>query len=285
MKTKTVAIILAAILLLGLGFVYFRSVQEKAAHARRVAAQRSAETKARAAAKRARKLSLPAITKKVANPKVAIVMDDFGYNTNNLDALFAIGQPVTLSVLPHLHYSTQVSERARAHGYEVILHLPLEPQRKDVSEESATINSAMSEKDVISNLNSAINSVPGLKGVSSHMGSKATEETPLMTTILKDLKAKNLYFFDSLTSQKSVCKGVAASIGERYAKRDIFLDNDTSPEAIRRQVMLLRKVAFRNGRAIAVCHDRKNTVKVLGETMPELASEGIRFVYLSEMEK
>lgn len=223
--------------------------------------------------------------KKPYHPKAAVVMDDFGYNTNNLDALFKIKRPITLSILPNLRYSREIAVSAKSKGYEVILHLPLEPHRKDVREEVDTINSKMDEKEVLARLESGIESVPGLKGVSNHMGSKSTEEKPLMTIIFSDLNKKKLYFLDSLTSERSVCADVARRTGLRYAKRSIFLDNSNAEDYIRKQILEMRRLAFKNGRAIAICHDRKNTVKVLGEMMPELASEGIDFVYLSELVK
>ncbi|HOX09363.1 MAG TPA: hypothetical protein PLA52_01830, partial [Candidatus Omnitrophota bacterium] len=43
---------------------------------------------------------------KAARPRIAIVLDDWGYNTKNVDAVAAIDAPLTLSVLPALPYST-----------------------------------------------------------------------------------------------------------------------------------------------------------------------------------
>jgi polysaccharide deacetylase 2 family uncharacterized protein YibQ len=141
----------------------------------------------------------------------------------------------------------------------------------------------MDDKTIIKTLDAAIMSVPGLKGVSNHEGSKSTEDARIMTAILRELKRKGLYFFDSLTSQKSVCREVAASLGVAYASRDIFLDNESNVDHIKKQLMALRRMAFRKGRVIAICHDRKNTASALSEIMPELAGEGIEFVSLSEM--
>ena len=45
--------------------------------------------------------------------KIAIVLDDFGYNADNLDVLFAINSPLTVSVLPNLPYSRRIAEEAR----------------------------------------------------------------------------------------------------------------------------------------------------------------------------
>ena len=50
---------------------------------------------------------------------------------------------------------------------------------------------------VVELLEKNIESVPGLSGVSNHQGSKATEDKRVMEIILKDLKKRNLFFFDS----------------------------------------------------------------------------------------
>lgn len=227
----------------------------------------------------------PAKVKREQGPSIAIVMDDFGYNMNNLDNLFAIGQPVTLSILPDLVYSRRIAERASEHGYETILHLPLESHNKGVREEADTIRAGMTMEEVNARLRKEIASVPGLAGVSNHMGSKATEDSALMTMIFEYLKKDKLYFFDSLTSQKSVCRNVAQAAGLRYGRRDVFLDNSSDRDYIRKQFLEARKIAVKRGRAIAVCHDRSSTVAVLAEMMPEMKKEGIRFVKLSELVK
>lgn len=232
---------------------------------------------------RRKTVGLPTVVKTFQRPKVAIVMDDFGYNVNNIDALFRIDRPITLSILPNLRYSTQIAAQAGASGYEVILHLPLEPHSDQIREELVTINSRMNKSEVADRLGSAIASVPGLMGVSNHMGSKSTEEKDLMIAVLTDLKRRGLFFLDSLTSEKSVCGKVSKAIGGRYTRRDIFLDNSNDPDYIRRQVLEMREKAFKKGRLIALCHDRRNTVKVLSEMMGLLASDGIEFVYLSEL--
>lgn len=215
--------------------------------------------------------------------KVVIVMDDFGYNMNNLDTFFSINEPVTLSVLPEVKYSAAISEKARSKGYEVILHLPLEPHRKDVKEEADTINGRMTESEIISKLAREVKSVPGLTGVSNHMGSKATEDKRLMAIIFGYLKKQNLFFFDSMTSEKSVCREVAKSVGLKYARRDIFLDNTDDLQHVEKQLAALERIALRRGSAIAVCHDRKNTITALAKAMPGMARNGIEFVKLSEM--
>lgn len=279
MKMKVILAIAAAILALSLaiGFVHWRLVQ-----ARRV--PRPAKVRP---VSQAVKVKMPPPAPKPARraelPKVAIVIDDFGYNKNDLEELFAIDLPVTLSVLPGLRYSSEIAMLARGRGYEVILHLPLEAWDKGAREEPHTIKTGMTREEVARTLDRAIAGVPGLSGVSNHMGSKATEDRRLMSVIFEDLKSRGLYFFDSLTSNRSVCRQVARALGLRCAVRDIFLDNSDTPAGIEKQLLALRRRAFRHGRAIAICHDRPNTIRALAKAMPEMTRDGIEFVPLSKM--
>lgn len=227
----------------------------------------------------------PIVEKVHKRPRIAIVVDDFGYSKNNLDLLFSLKQPVTLSILPEQRYTREVANLAKAHGFEAILHLPLESGRDDVSQEADTIKTGMGEKEILLRLKKELELVPGIDGVSNHMGSKATADIAVMTTIIRYLKSKGLYYFDSLTSGRSVCTEVAKSLGVKCAKRDMFLDNSNNSMAIEKQLMDLKAMAFKRGEAIAICHDRKNSIAVLARELPVMAKEGVEFVRLSELVK
>ena len=228
---------------------------------------------------------LPKIDKKFAKPRIAIVIDDFGYNTNNLENFLSIGEPITLSILPDQRYSAKVAEAAHSRGKAAILHLPLEPKDGSVKEEPGTIKSSMSDDQVVSRLKEELDSVPYIIGVSNHMGSKGTEDSHLMSVIFGELKNRKIFFFDSLTSPNSVCQGAARSSGIRYARRDVFLDIPDTPASIEKRILETRRLAFRKGFAVAIGHDKHNTVTALRKFMPAMAGEGVEFVYISDLEK
>ena len=278
MKIKIALIAVTIALMLSIAFIFWQSSHMPG---RKIVVSKKAPVVKEAAKKR----KFTAVQKRYSNPKAAIVIDDFGYNMNNIDRLFAIKKAVTFSVLPNLPYSKRIAEAASSKGYEVILHLPLESLDKAAPAETGTIKTGMDEKEILALLEKDIASVPGLRGVSNHQGSKATEDKRCMSIILSGLKKRSLYFFDSLVTDKSVCREAAAQAGVPYAKRDIFLDNQNNAEYIEKQILSLRKMAFKYGSVIAICHDRKTTTAVLSKMMPELVEEGIQFVYLSDMVK
>lgn len=218
--------------------------------------------------------------------KVAIVIDDFGYSLNHIDSWLKFERPITFSILPNLSYSTRIANLANLNSKEVILHLPLEPQHGETEpREQFTITASMSKNEVLKILDKAVKTVPYLKGVSNHQGSKATEDTKLMETIFAELKKRNLFFLDSLVTNKSVCSDLAMQMGLKFAQRDIFLDNVNEVDYIKNQLNKLADVAQQNGFAIGIGHDRIKTLEALQSSYRDLESRGIEFVYLSELVK
>lgn len=214
--------------------------------------------------------------------KIAIVIDDLGYNLNNLPIFYDIKLPLNVSVLPNLAYSKEVSMDLHKTGMQVILHLPLEPYEK-IRLEQNTIEGSMDDAEIIEILHKDIDSVYKISGVSNHMGSKGTADPRVMRLILGELKKRDLYFLDSLVSSKSVCSDMAKKVELGFAKRDIFLDNEEKAEYIKQQISKLKAKARINGHAIGIGHDRKVTLEVLREVMPELDKEGYQFVYVSDL--
>jgi len=218
--------------------------------------------------------------------KVAIVIDDFGYGLNHIDSWVKFERPITFSILPNLAYSTKIANLANLNGKEIILHLPLEPQHGETEpREQFTVTTVMPKNDVIKILDRAVKTVPYLKGISNHQGSKATEDNNLMGIIFKYLNQKNLFFLDSLVTNKSVCLELAHQMSLRFAQRDIFLDNVNETEYIISQLSKLADVAQAKGFAIGIGHDRVKTLEALQSSYRDLESRGIEFVYLSTLVK
>lgn len=216
--------------------------------------------------------------------KIAIVLDDWGYNLNQLEEIERLRYPITVSVLPHLSYSQQISRELHDRGYEVILHLPMEPTEKYRLEKN-TILVSMDGSRVSTLVRESIASISHPVGASNHMGSKATTDAQLLKAVFKELKRRKMYFLDSYVTAGSVCKSTATDMKIKFAKRDIFLDNKQDADYIKKQLYKLKAKARLQGYAIGVGHDRPLTLKVLKETMPELEKEGYKFVFVSELVK
>lgn len=222
--------------------------------------------------------------------RVAFVIDDWGYNDRNIDLLFEIERPVTISILPNLRYSNYVAEAVSKGGknYDIILHLPLEA-KSDEAPEVNTIRCNMKKESVVSILDKDIKDIPGIIGVSNHQGSKATEDERVMRIILGELKNKGLFFLDSLTTPDSVCQDIAGNIKLKFARRDVFLDLTDQTDLrhfesyIKRQIQELASIAVKEGSAIGIGHNKRTTLKVIKNMIPVLEKQGIKVVPLKEL--
>ena len=223
----------------------------------------------------------------LAKPRIAIVLDDWGYNTRNVPALQRLHRPVTVAILPRLKYSQAIARAGRAAGCEVILHLPMESHRLEANPrfrmEAKTILSSMSDREVADDVAEALASVPGCRGVSNHQGSKGTEDARLMRDVLRQLKQRRLYFLDSLSTPHSVGRAAARDAGVPYAQRQRFLDNENRAPYVEAQLRQLVDDARARGSAIGIGHDRPVTLAVLERLLPQLEAQGVRCVYVSEL--
>ncbi len=219
-------------------------------------------------------------------PKIAIVLDDWGYTDKNLNLLSQIDSPLTLAVLPNLRYSQDVSLLSENEDREVILHLPMEPFSSDsIGLEPDTITCDMSSNKIRQILLLDIKSVSGARGVSNHMGSKATQDKRVMRIIMKELKRRKLYFLDSFVTDKTVVEESAKALGAVCAKRDVFLDNEKNSSYIINQLIELARIAKEYGNAIGIGHESSVTLRVLKDYIPKLKEEGFEFVLLSDLLK
>ncbi|MCM8770629.1 MAG: divergent polysaccharide deacetylase family protein [Candidatus Omnitrophica bacterium] len=218
--------------------------------------------------------------------KIAIVLDDWGQNLNNFNLIKNIRQPLTLAILPNLVYSRRIALEAKIRNFEIILHLPMEPYpRPGLILEKDTITTEMDDLTIKDILLKQLKRLPYIRGVNNHMGSKATADYRVMRIIFEELKKKNLYFLDSYVSANSICFKLTRGIKIRFARRDVFLDNEDNPDYIRAQLEKLKQLAQSRGYAIGIGHDRKITLEVLKEELPKLQKQGFKFVTVSELIK
>lgn len=214
--------------------------------------------------------------------RIAIVIDDWGYNLNNLHYLENIHSPLTASVLPNLAYSRSAASALHNKGFEVILHLPMEPREK-MRLERNTILTSMSAQEIKSILSRGLGDIYYARGVSNHMGSRATEDKRVMQAVMEELKARNLFFLDSVVSPKTVCESTARAMQVKFARRDIFLDNLEDRDYIRKQIEKLKARASAQGKAVGIGHDRPLTLEALAKAIPEMKKQGYRLVFVSQL--
>ena len=216
-------------------------------------------------------------------PKVAIIIDDIGYDRGMAKKFLSLDAVLTFSILPYSPFQKSILKATRSKGWETMLHLPMEPDEyPKVNPGPGALLTSMTPDQLISQLNLDISAVPGVTGVNNHMGSRMTAASAQMNQIFSILKKKGLFFIDSRTCSQTQCRPSARLLHLPFAQRDIFIDHLQTPDFIRGQLKKLIRTAERNGQAIGIAHPHMETYKILHEMLPELQKK-IRLVPASTL--
>lgn len=216
--------------------------------------------------------------------KAAVIIDDLGYSLEAARNLCSLKRPVTAAILPFAPASLETARFAHECGLEIMLHLPLESlfQNPEKAAEGM-ISAGMTGEEVRRDILACLERVPWSKGVNNHTGSKITEDAGMMPEILGVLKEKGLYFIDSRTSKDTVAFEAARRMGVRAASRQVFLDQDLDDAAIKEKLEELFRLAGEKGRAVGICHAKKETLEALGKYLGLADRYGVKLVFASEI--
>jgi polysaccharide deacetylase 2 family uncharacterized protein YibQ len=219
---------------------------------------------------------------------VAIIIDDMGFNLETLKEICSIQFPLTIAVLPYSPHAEETAYVANQNGLEVILHLPLESLNDLEANQSAAgiIRMEMTEEEIRNKLQENLDQVPLIVGVNNHMGSKITRNEGIMRIILEEIKEKDLFFIDSVTTGGSKAYEVAREIQVPTAFRSVFLDSDVDEDSIRHQLTALFQMAQKSSTpVVGICHPLEPTLKVLRENLHTIDEYGLILVYASQIVK
>lgn len=219
----------------------------------------------------------------LCKPRVALIIDDVGSVRKPADGMLQVPAKLTWAVLPFTPYAAEYAEAARERGFEVILHLPLEPLDMKNDPGPGLIKRDWSDEQIIEQLEANLNQVPGAVGVNNHMGSAGTADERLMDLIMGHIKTKGLYFVDSMTTDRSVGEIVARRHQVRFKKRHVFIDNLPDIDSKKKALRKLIKVALAEGEAIGIGHVRDGTAEAISAMLPEFEEAGIELVTVSEL--
>lgn len=217
-------------------------------------------------------------------PRIAIIIDDLGYQLAAGHRSINLPGPVACAILPSTPRATTLADAAFANGKEVLLHLPLESASKETLSDPGSIMLDMSREKFATTFSADLESVPHAIGVNSHRGSMLTRHPGHMGWLMEELRAHgDLIFIDSYTTHKSVALQLAHESGVPAVKRDVFLDPDQSPDTVQREFRRLKGLARKNGAAVGIGHPYPATLAFLEREIPGLVDEGIELVTISEL--
>ena len=210
-------------------------------------------------------------------PRMVLIIDDMGYNLKRGEAALALPGAVTYSILPYTPYAKKFAVDAHDSGREVMLHVPMANTAAKALGPGA-LTPEMEREAVMSGLNQALDATPHVSGVNNHMGSLLTSMDQPMQWVMDTLKARDLYFIDSLTTIKSVGWKKARENQVPYLKRHVFLDHQSNEAFINGQFQRALNIANKFGFVVVIGHPYPETSAYLARMLPDLKKLGVRLV-------
>ena len=216
-------------------------------------------------------------------PRVAIILDDIGYDRKIVTKFLSLDLPLTLSMLPESPYESSILAKAQERNIEIMLHQPMEPfEYPHANPGPGALFCSMSPDELVQKFIQNLDDMPYVSGVNNHMGSKMTANASQMRQLFLVMKQRDLYFIDSRTTEKTICRDSANLLQLPFGERDIFIDHFQDNEFIKKQFSELVRIAEKHGFAVGIAHPYRRTYKVLRHMMDDM-KEKVQFVPVSEV--
>ena len=212
-------------------------------------------------------------------PKLAIIMDDISTNAQASE-LKKLSIKVTPSIFPPEKQHPKTAELAKEFSVYMV-HLPLQALNY-TNEKANTLHTGDSKEKISQRIKDIKNDFKGVKYINNHTGSGFTSDFKSTLALLAELKNSEIYFIDSLTTNKSTVLDASKKLGLKYAYRDVFLDNEQNVSKILKMINKAVAVAKKDGVAIAICHPYKSTFEALKIAQKD-AFNGVEVVYVDKI--
>jgi len=222
---------------------------------------------------------------RAALPAIALIIDDLGNRGTQDERVIQLPGPVACAFLPHAPFTASLAIRAHRQNKEVLLHLPMQADGHERSlEEQGVLTQDMTRQQFLETLQHDLGAVPHVSGLNNHMGSLLTRHFEKMVWLMQSIRKRgSLFFVDSRTTGVTLAGRLARIHSIPTADRNVFLDNDQEPEAIRAQFRLLLDTARRQGTALGIGHPHAATLQILREEIDNLHTQGIALMPVAHL--
>ena len=214
-------------------------------------------------------------------PMIAVVIDDVGLDRPRSRRAMALPAPLTIALMAYADDARDQAALARHSGHELLVHIPMEPSDQGENPGPNALLIDLTTAEFTRRLEWNLTQFAGYVGVNNHMGSKLTSDPAALAPIMVALKQRGLMFLDSRTTGETKGLAVARRYGVPAIERNVFIDHDVSPIAVRTSLVRAEDLARRNGYAIAIGHPKDVTLDALEEWLPDVKSRGFAIVPLT----
>ncbi|WP_103596793.1 divergent polysaccharide deacetylase family protein [Campylobacter concisus] len=211
--------------------------------------------------------------------KLVLIIDDVA-TFEHASMVKSIGLKITPSIFPATKTHPDTPNIARSFEFYMI-HLPMQAKHFD-SPEIGTLTVNESFESMLEKIKKIRKDFPRAKYTNNHTGSRFTSDYDAMDKAYKALIEQGFIFVDSKTIAQTAVARAAKKYNQPYISRDIFLDDDPSASAVRRELVAAVNLAKKRGYAIAIGHPKKNTIAVIKASKNNILKD-VEVVYLKDI--
>ena len=211
--------------------------------------------------------------------KLVIIIDDVA-TFEHASMIKSLGLKITPSIFPATKTHPDTPNIARTFEFYMI-HLPMQAKHFD-SPEIGTLTINESFESMHEKIKKIRKDFPRAKYTNNHTGSRFTSDFDAMDKAYRALIEQGFVFIDSKTIAQTAVARAAKKHNQPYISRDIFLDDDPSASAVRRELVAAINLAKKRGYAIAIGHPKKNTITVIKESKNNILKD-VDVVYLKDI--
>ena len=211
--------------------------------------------------------------------KLVLIIDDVA-TFEHASMVKSIGLKITPSIFPATKTHPDTPNIARTFEFYMI-HLPMQAKHFD-SPEIGTLTINESFESMHEKIKKIRRDFPRAKYTNNHTGSRFTSDYDAMDKAYRALIEQGFIFVDSKTIAQTAVARAAKKYNQPYISRDIFLDDDPSAGAVRRELIAAVNLAKKRGYAIAIGHPKKNTIAVIKASKNNILKD-VEVVYLKDI--
>ncbi len=215
--------------------------------------------------------------------KIAIIVGGLGLSASSTQsAITKLPGEVTLAFAPYGSNLQGQVNKARTEGHEVLLQIPLEPFDYPSSDPGPqTLLTTLTSEQNQERLRWFMSRFSGYIGIVNYMGGKFTAQDTLYRPILQEIRDRGLLYADDGSSTRSRSVPLSTELKMPFAKSDLVIDLQPTPDAIDARLSELEAIAYRQGIAIGSATALPITVDHITEWTNSLSRRGITLIPLS----
>lgn len=223
--------------------------------------------------------------------RIAVVIDDLGFQPAHDRAVLALDDRLSVAVIPGTPGARSLARKAAEQQRDVLIHLPLAGVAKDDCDSGLLecLDPGWPSEAIDRYLDRALREIPSAIGINNHQGSRFTADPAAVDQLVQGLvrlverQDRSMIVLDSRTTPDTRLEDQSQQAGLPTLRRHVFIDHVDDEVAMARAWRDLLDRAQRDGAAVGIAHPRRSTLVFLASAIEALDNSEIELVPLSAL--